>query len=252
MEPHFRIDIGRRSDVGRVRSENQDASTVSLSVAAVPIHDRGRLLVVADGMGGERGGAEASQIATSTLKDHYYLDSNPDLPGSLLHAMRVANGKVCEHARTSPELSRMGTTCSALVINGGEAFFAHVGDSRIYFIRSGNMSQLTQDHTLVSSLVRAGYLTAEQAEKHGAKNILDRAFGQEDVEIDLGVPIELQDGDVFVLCSDGLYRVVADEEIREAAQRAPGEAADALTEAALSRGAPDNVTTIVARVCAAD
>lgn len=245
MESRYRIEVAYRSDVGCVRPENQDASTISVSIAP---EDRGRLLAVADGMGGARGGAEASSIAMATLQDLYYVDSNPDLAGSLLSAMETANRRIQEYGRDTPGLSQMGTTCSALVINGKEAFFAHVGDSRIYLVREGAIRQLTQDHTLVSALHRAGMITAEQAENHRAKNVLERALGQDDVEIDLGVPIQLQDGDVFVLCSDGLYRVVTDEEIRDLVRSGPAQAVEAMTEMAIERGAPDNVTTIVAQV----
>ena len=111
-------------------------------------------------MGGALGGAEASQIAMSTIKELYYVDSNPDLAGSLLAAMEEANQRIQDFGRDTPGLSQMGTTCSALVINGAQAFFAHVGDSRIYLVRDGAIRQLTQDHTLVSALHRAGILTA--------------------------------------------------------------------------------------------
>lgn len=245
MDSKFRIEVAYRSDVGCVRGENQDSTTIAVSMEPL---DRGRLLAVADGMGGARGGAEASQIAMATIKELYYVDSDPDLAGSLLAAMEAANDRIQEYGRENDGLSQMGTTCSALVINGTQAFFAHVGDSRIYLVRDGAIRQLTQDHTLVSAMHRAGILTAEEAENHRAKNVLERALGQDDVEIDLGVPIELNDGDVFVLCSDGLYRVVTDEEIRELVQSDPAEAVEAMTDMAIDRGAPDNVTTIVARL----
>ena len=147
----------------------------------------------------------------------------------------------------------MGTTASALVIVGTQGWFAHVGDSRIYMVRGDAVKQLTEDHSLVATMVREGLLTAQEAETHPRRNVLQRSIGVgEDVEIDIRGPIELQENDTFVLCSDGLHGLVKENEIKEVAKRPIQQAANEFVALALERGAPDNVTVIVARVVRAE
>jgi serine/threonine protein phosphatase PrpC len=143
----------------------------------------------------------------------------------------------------------MGTTASALAIRNGQGWLAHVGDSRIYLVRGGEIRQLTEDHSLVASMVREGLLTTQEAENHPRRNVLQRSLGVgEEVEIDIRGPLDLQEGDTFILCSDGLHGVVKEEELKEVAKLPIDEAADQFIKRALERGAPDNVTVIVARV----
>lgn len=238
-----------RSDVGRVRSENQDFGAVSTrEEERSDGHPGGRLLIVADGMGGHRGGATASRVATETVKAQYLGSETDDVAVALRDALARANARVFAEAQSNPDLRGMGTTTSALVVRGEEAWFAHVGDSRIYLVRNNDIRQLTEDHSLVASMVREGLLTAQEAENHPRRNVLQRSIGvSEEVEIDVSGPFNIQLGDTFIICSDGLHGVVKEDELREIAKQSIESAADEFIRKALERGAPDNVTVIVAR-----
>jgi PPM family protein phosphatase len=238
-----------RTDVGLVRSENQDFGIYTTPSEEREAHPGGRLLVVADGMGGHRGGATASRIAGETVKAQYLGAEGDDIPGALRDSLTRANSRIFHEAQANPDLRGMGTTTSALVVRDGNAWFGHVGDSRIYLVRGNEISQLTDDHSLVATMVREGLLTKVEAENHPRRNVLQRSMGvSEQVEIDVRGPFPLQEGDVFVLCSDGLHGVVKEDEIREVAGKPLREAADEFIRRAIERGAPDNVTVIVARV----
>jgi protein phosphatase len=237
-----------RSDVGLVRSENQDFGTCTTSKEERSSPAGGRLFIVADGMGGHRGGATASRLAAETMKAQYLGSETDDIAAALREALARANARVFTEAQANPDLRGMGTTTSALAVKDGLAWFAHVGDSRIYLIREDAISQLTDDHSLVASMVREGLLTTTEAENHPRRNVLQRSIGvAEDVEIDVKGPIELRPGDTFVLCSDGLHGVVKQDEMREIGRKPLRDAADEFVRLALERGAPDNVTVIVAR-----
>jgi PPM family protein phosphatase len=242
-----------RTDVGKVRSENQDFGALTTAKEEAVSPAGGRLLIVADGMGGHRGGATASRIATETVKAQYLGSETKDVGTALHDALTRANARVFSESQTNPELRGMGTTTSALVIRGAEGWFAHVGDSRIYMVRGDAVKQLTEDHSLVATMVREGLLTAEEAENHPRRNVLQRSIGVgEEVEIDVRGPIELQENDTFVLCSDGLHGLVKEDEIKDIAKLPIQQAANDYVKLALERGAPDNVTVIVARIVRAD
>jgi len=242
-----------RTDVGKVRSENQDFGALTTPKEEAVSPAGGRLLIVADGMGGHRGGATASRIATETVKAQYLGSETNDVGTALHDALTRANARVFSESQTNPELRGMGTTTSALVIRGTEGWFAHVGDSRIYMVRGDAVKQLTEDHSLVATMVREGLLTAEEAENHPRRNVLQRSIGVgEEVEIDVRGPIELQENDTFVLCSDGLHGLVKEDEIKDIAKLPIQQAANDYVKLALERGAPDNVTVIVARIVRAD
>ncbi|HEX9161905.1 MAG TPA: Stp1/IreP family PP2C-type Ser/Thr phosphatase, partial [Thermoanaerobaculia bacterium] len=208
-----------------------------------------RLLIVADGMGGHRGGATASRLAAETVQSQYVGGDTADVAEALREALLRANERVFNEAETNEELHGMGTTTSVLLVRGRQAWFAHVGDSRIYLIRDGGIHQLTEDHSLVASMVREGLLTSKEAENHPRRNVLQRSLGiAAEVEIDVSGPLDVQEHDTFVICSDGLHGVVKTEEIKAIADGRPiGRAADELVNLALERGGPDNVTLIVAR-----
>jgi serine/threonine protein phosphatase PrpC len=143
----------------------------------------------------------------------------------------------------------MGTTTSVLAVRGDKGWLAHVGDSRIYLVRGDDIRQLTDDHSLVATMVREGLLTSAEAENHPRRNVLQRSMGvAEEVEVDVRGPIEVQPGDTFILCSDGLHGLVKEHELKEIARKPIDVAADEFLRKALERGAPDNVTVIVARV----
>src|ERR1051325_182590 len=243
-----------KTDVGLVRSENQDFGTYTTPAEERESHPGGRLLVVAEGGGGHRGGAAASRLAGETVKAQYLGSEEEDIAAALRAALVRANARIFTEAQANPDLRGMGTTTSALVVRNTNAWFAHVGDSRIYLIRDAAIRQLTEDHSLVASMVREGLLTSSEAENHPRRNVLQRSMGVgEDVEVDVSGPFPVQDGDIFILCSDGLHGVVKEHELLEVATTMALEAtANEFVRRALERGAPDNVTVIVARIAKPD
>lgn len=238
-----------RTDVGLVRSENQDFGACTTAEEETQSHPGGRLLIVADGMGGHRGGATASRLAAETVKAQFLGSETTDIPTALKESLTRANARIFSEAQSNPELRGMGTTTSVLAVRGDRGWLAHVGDSRIYLVRNDRITQLTEDHSLVATMVREGLLTSAEAETHPRRNVLQRSMGvAEEVEVDVRGPIELQEGDVFILCSDGLHGLVKENELKEIARKPIEAAADEFLQKALERGAPDNVTVIVARV----
>jgi len=238
-----------RTDTGLVRSENQDFGTYTTPSEEKDAHASGRLLVVADGMGGHRGGATASRLAAETIKAQFLGAETTDIAMALRDSLTRANARIYFEAQANPELRGMGTTTSALAVRGEHAWFAHVGDSRIYLVRNDEIRQLTEDHSLVATMVREGLLTPAEAEVHPRRNVLQRSMGvSDDVEIDIRGPFQLREGDTFILCSDGLHGLVKEPELKEIAKGTIEAAADEFLRRALERGAPDNVTVIVARV----
>jgi protein phosphatase len=226
-----------RSDRGLIRGNNQD------SVYAGP-----RLLAVADGMGGHAAGDVASKVVIAALE---HLDD--DTPsGDLLQSLREAVFEGSEHLREvireSPQLEGMGTTLTAILFAGGRLGLCHVGDSRAYLVRDGQLSQITHDDTFVQTLIDDGRITAEEANSHPQRSLLLRALNGQEVEPDLSMR-EARAGDRYLLCSDGLSGVVSEETIADALKDPDPEAtADRLVELALRSGGPDNVTVIVADV----
>jgi serine/threonine protein phosphatase PrpC len=232
-----------RSHAGLLRSLNED------SVYAGP-----RLLAVADGMGGHAAGEVASAVAIASVAP---LDE--DAPGAdLLAALRTAAMTANAHLRAMADadeaLSGMGTTLVALLFSGSRVGLAHVGDSRCYLLRDGELSQITHDHTLVQALVDEGRISEEEASSHPQKSVVTRVMdGREDVELDLSVR-EVRVGDRFLVCSDGLTGPVGSlDTLRDALLLPdPQESVDRLVQLALRGGGPDNVTAIVADVVDSD
>ncbi|TFV63574.1 UNVERIFIED_ORG: serine/threonine-protein phosphatase [Bacillus sp. AZ43] len=226
-----------RSDRGLIRGNNQD------SVYAGP-----RLLAVADGMGGHAAGDVASKVVIAALE---HLDD--DTPsGDMLQALRQAVFDGSEHLREvireSPQLEGMGTTLTAILFAGGRLALCHVGDSRAYLVRDGQLSQITHDDTFVQTLIDDGRITAEEANSHPQRSLLLRALNGQEVEPALTMR-EARAGDRYLLCSDGLSGVVSEETLAEALKDPdPQSTADRLIELALRSGGPDNITVIVADV----
>jgi serine/threonine protein phosphatase PrpC len=226
-----------RSDRGLIRGNNQD------SVYAGP-----RLLAVADGMGGHAAGDVASKVVIAALE---HLDD--DTPsGDMLQALRRAVFDGSEHLREvireSPQLEGMGTTLTAILFAGGRLALCHVGDSRAYLVRDGQLAQITHDDTFVQTLIDDGRITAEEANSHPQRSLLLRALNGQEVEPDLSMR-EARAGDRYLLCSDGLSGVVSEETLAEALKDPdPQSTADRLIELALRSGGPDNITVIVADV----
>ena len=249
LQRHLVVRAVLRTDTGLVRSENQDFGACTTASEEEASHTGGRLLIVADGMGGHRGGATASRLAAETVKQQYLGSGTTDIAAALREALTRANATIFSEAQSNPELRGMGTTTSVLAVRGDHGWLAHVGDSRIYLVRGDEIRQLTDDHSLVATMVREGLLTTAEAETHPRRNVLQRSMGvSEEVEVDVRGPIRLQEGDTFILCSDGLHGVVKENELKEIAKGSIEAAADEYVRLALERGAPDNVTVIVARV----
>jgi PPM family protein phosphatase len=227
----MRIDIGSATDIGRVRERNEDAILVSPP-----------LFVVADGMGGHRGGDVASHIAVETMEELEGEDG-----GSLAEHVRRANRAVWDRSSEDQGLTGMGTTLTAARIDGDSVALAHVGDSRAYLLRDGTLRQLTDDHTLVARMVRAGEITEEEAEVHPHKNVMTRALGTEEtVEVDEDA-VALEDGDRLLLCSDGLTGMVTEDQIQAIleANPDPQTAAERLVRSANRAGGVDNISVVV-------
>lgn len=244
MPPALRV--ASLSDVGRVRSANED----SYAVFVRP--DGAQLCVVADGMGGHRGGATASREAVQTIGAVFGTgssDPSTDEPDQVLvRAIENANAHVHALSREDPELAGMGTTVVAVLIDaGGRAAIAHVGDSRGYRYREGQLEALTTDHSVVAEMLRRGVLSADEAAIHPRRNEILRSVGVlRDVEIEVA-PLGLADGDWILLCSDGLCGVVSEAEIELVLAESASieQAAEALVALANECGGPDNVTVVV-------
>jgi len=232
------MSFAARSDVGLVRSNNQDSGY------AGP-----HLLLVADGMGGAAGGDIASSIVVGTLAP---LDGEAHGPDDALDELKdsiaEAHGLILDRARNDPELSGLGTTVTALLRAGSTLCMAHIGDSRAYLLRNGELDQVTSDHTFVQHLVDTGRLSVGDAENHPKRSMLLRVLGDVDADVPVDISVrETRPGDRWMLCSDGLSGVVSRPTIHKTMLEVedPGDCADALVALALSAGAPDNVTCII-------
>src|SRR6266850_471876 len=221
------------TDMGLKRTNNEDSYGCWLPDDAEERERRGLLLAVADGMGGVKGGEVASRITVETLMRAYRDAPGADLAEDLHGAVVTANAMVHRESVQHPELSGMGTTCTAAVVRGRDLYIAHVGDSRAYLVRSGRIRQLTHDHSLVGQLVRDRQLTAEQARTDPRRNVVTRSVGiGAEVDVDAERMSEpLRHGDVLILCTDGLHGLVSDEELSAAVTRHdPDQACDTLVE----------------------
>jgi serine/threonine protein phosphatase PrpC len=238
-----------RTDIGRRRSNNQDSKAVLPPSGSQQYRTRGWLFIVADGMGAHAAGEEASRIAAERVPLVYEKLSGRSPPLALRRSIEQTNAEINAKGEGAAEFKGMGTTCTTLVILPRGALVGHIGDSRAYRIRGTTIDQLSRDHSLVWELESSGGLTREQATGAAPKNIITRSMGPHaQVEVDLEGPFAVEEGDTFLLCSDGLSGQVTDEEIGlVTAELEPREAADALTGLALVRGAPDNVTIVIAR-----
>lgn len=238
------------SDLGMRRQNNEDAATVRMSTDGDAFHRHGHLFVVADGMGGHAVGELASRIATESLP-LTYLRSILSYPGEALReAIAAANAAIHEKGELNRDFARMGTTCTALVLSDKGAFIGHVGDSRCYRIRRGQINQLTFDHSLQWELIRRGGMDPDEVIRKEPRNIITRSLGPEEtVQIDIEGPFAILPDDVYVLCSDGLPSHVEDEEIGAiAANLPPNEAVRLLIHLANARGGTDNVTALAVRL----
>ena len=245
------ITIGSATDIGCVKEENQDYHTWHPGQDEKP--DRsGALLILADGMGGHADGAEASRLAATTLLDLYLSHKSDPVTNTLQRGFIEANRLIFEKSADMLTAKGMGTTLVAAHIKGGKMQFAHVGDSRGYLINNTGITQFTEDHSYVASLVKAGVIAPEEAEDHPESHVLTRAIGlQESVMIDVSKkPHALKKGDYVLLCCDGLWGVVPDEEILASIRKIkdPQEISENLVKQAVDNGGPDNITVLIARI----
>jgi protein phosphatase len=265
------VSIGARTDMGRVRENNEDKFDFLEPDEPSVLARKGRFYAVADGMGGHQAGQIASELALKTVFRTYYDGKGvggrvkgvgaepshptpytlsptplPDVGEALTKALCEANRYLLDVARTIPERSGMGTTLTGAVVREDELYVVHVGDSRCYLLRGGRMEQVTEDHSWVQEQVRRGAMTLEDAEMSPFKNVITRSLGAApEVEPDL-VAIKLEPGDRILLCSDGLNGMIDDTELFAVAQRGSASvAAWNLVDRAVENGGKDNVTVLV-------
>ena len=236
----FQLRVGARTHTGTVRSENQDR----MSRFATPF---GQVFLVADGVGGHRGGAMAATMTVEGFGQYLQAADSTDTPQlALQQAAQHTNAEIYRLAHSGdPAVARMGSTVVLALVSDRQLIVGHAGDSRAYLFREGQLQRLTRDHSIIQKMLDHNLLTEEQARNHPDANVIERAFGQrEDIALEVSAPITLQPGDGVLLCSDGLCGYVDDDAIAQVlnthtdAQRL----ADALVNLALSVGGLDNVT----------
>ncbi len=244
------LDVAVQTDIGRKRKRNEDYYDLHIPEPGSPQHAYGALFVVADGMGGMGGGDAASQTAVRVLFEHYYTERSPHITplAALKAALEAANVAVRQKAREI-HMSRIGTTAAGvLLLPNGEALIFNVGDARVYRVRQGFIEQLSHDQSVLQHQIDAGLISAEQARQ--ARNVNVTAFLGQPTSIEaVHRKVQVQPGDVFLLCSDGLWDLVTPHEmLRIVEQYTAEQATRRLIELALKRGAPDNVTVLVLRI----
>jgi protein phosphatase len=232
------------TDPGLIRSTNQDNHFVD---------PEGRFFILADGMGGHAGGEQASRITTDIIKE--YLDSNWDSPSScydlLEKAIHQANDGILDDQMSHPERGDMGTTVVVIMFRNGESWRAHVGDSRLYRFRESKLQQVTQDHTWIAQAIKAGEISESDAKSHPWRHVLSQCLGRKDLYEGIDIQtLEVQVGDRFLMCSDGLTEEVAEDLIAKSLERSPTleEAAKTLVQEAKNGGGSDNITIVLVAV----
>ena len=257
------IEFCAKTDIGLKRKKNDDFFLVVADSSSGSDTERmGRMFAVADGMGGHPAGDVASKIACNTVKDYYYDVSGTErflysgasvfscrpILGRLKQAFHAADKRICLFECANEECEGLGTTLSVLVLKGRQAVIGHVGDSRIYRLRNHRLELLTRDDTFVQDLVDTGDLRPEEARKDPMRHVLMQAMGQGFESVYTRCE-ETAPGDVFLLCSDGVHDMVADEEIRQILEKEVPveETCSLLVKRALEKGGKDNITLIVVR-----
>ncbi|WP_338872901.1 Stp1/IreP family PP2C-type Ser/Thr phosphatase [Spirosoma sp. SC4-14] len=243
-----------RSDLGNIRQNNEDTGLfVRLADEGIR-RMKGYLLLVADGMGGHLAGEVASQMAAEIV-NREYVAHRDTIEKSLMRAFQVANRQIFDEAQQHDAFRGMGTTCTVIVVHEQQLYFAHIGDSRAYLFKAGQLVQLTEDHTYIQELLRNGEITPEAAANHPNRNVLTQAMGTKaTVQIDVGrclLPFDM--GDRLLLCSDGLYEYCTETDLIQllSLENLP-DVADKLIEMAKTRGGHDNITVVLAERISAD
>ncbi len=244
------VDVAVISDIGMRRLNNQDAHIELIQDDETVWLNRGHLFAVADGMGAHAAGELASEMAVNSISHHYCQHRQLSPPEAILKAVHEANSEIHQRGQLNTEFHNMGTTCSSLLILPQGALVAHVGDSRIYRLRANQLQQLTFDHSLVWEVRATGKIRDSEAAINIPKNVITRSLGpQPNVQVDLEGPFEIQEHDVFLICSDGLTGKVSDQELGLILNLLPPqEAVSLLVDLANVRGGPDNITATVIKI----
>lgn len=226
--------VYQATNVGKVRKNNEDSLLVT----------EPEIFIVADGMGGQAAGEVASKILVDTAKNFLPKIPAPLTEDILIKSILKANAEILKEVRENKNYRGMGTTATILHIYKNRAYYAHIGDSRLYRVRNENIEQITEDHSYVETLVKRGEITQAEARVHPLKNILTQAVGaDDDIEVDSG-SFKIFTEDIYMLCTDGLTNMVSDEDILKILLSSKNPADD-LVQAALDHGGNDNVTVIV-------
>jgi serine/threonine protein phosphatase PrpC len=246
---HAYIAFGAKTDLGRVRENNEDKFDFFEPDEPWVLGAKGRLYAVADGMGGHSAGQVASELSLNVFIRSYYSNLNPEVETCLRKAIREANTYVVDVARTIPGRNGMGATLTAAVVRDDDLFVSQVGDSRCYLLRDGVLQQVTEDHSWVAEQVRMGTMSLEEAEQSPFRNVITRSMGgAAEVEPDI-LAVKVQVGDRYLLCSDGLSGMVPDAELAELlAAGSPSTAAWTMVDRANQYGGKDNITAFVLHV----
>ena len=250
------LDIASLTDIGR-RTSNEDDMTSYVPEDPQVMAKKGAIFVVADGLGGHVHGEMASELAVNTIRDFYYQDSSEEITTSLQQAVEHANLLI--HQRNEATLANatdeekkklsMGTTCVAAVLKDHNVYIANAGDSLAYIIGAGQIRQIAQSHGLIAEQLRNGEITEEEAKAKGPSNVITRCLGVKST-VDVYVTSDtVQDGDTLVLCTDGLWTLLEESELRAIVEQYdPQESAKRLVARANENGGPDNITTVVVRI----
>jgi PPM family protein phosphatase len=238
------------TDTGMRRSNNQDCFTLVRAPSAEAWRQRGHLFMVADGMGAHAVGELASKMACDNIPHNYNKTKSGSPADAIVKAYRAVSAQIHARASVNKDFQGMGTTSSTLILLPEGALIAHVGDSRVYRIREGRIDQLSFDHSLVWELVRRNHLSPDQASKAVPKNVITRSLGPDpNVEVDLEGPFAVEQGDVYLLCSDGLSGPVTDHEMGAfAGNFHPDDACRYVLQLANLRGGFDNISVVIVRI----
>jgi len=229
------------TDPGCVRSSNQDSFYID---------PQARYFIVADGMGGHAGGEEASRLATAAISAYLDRQWEKGLPAEelLQEAIIKANYAILSDQSTHPERQDMGTTVVLLMVYNNETWFSHIGDSRLYRLRKGQIEQLSDDHTWIARAIATGILTPEEARRHPWRHMLLQCLGREDIQLIETCRIDVQPGDQYLICSDGLTEELTDDIIQQIwVERDWSDAPKFMINAAKARGGKDNITVVVVK-----
>jgi serine/threonine protein phosphatase PrpC len=246
---HAYLAVGAKTDLGQVRENNEDKFEFLEPDDPSVLATKGRVYAVADGMGGHSAGQIASELSLKVFIRSYYSDTSPNVEDSLTRAVKEANAYVVDVARTIPGRNGMGATLTAAVVRDDDLYIAQVGDSRCYLLREGRLEQITEDHSWVAEQVRLGSMTQSEAEQSPFRNVITRSMGgSPEVEPDL-LAVKIQQGDRYLLCSDGLSGMVSDEELTELlGTGSPSVIAWKMVDRANEQGGKDNITALILQV----